>query len=66
MLNVFWFRRDLRIEDNVALFHALQQEESVLPIFIFDKTIIEHLPKNDARVQFIYALLSRINQKLAA
>lgn len=65
MLNIFWFRRDLRIEDNVALFHALQQEESVLPIFIFDKNIIDYLPKNDARVQFIHSLLSQINQKLA-
>lgn len=66
MLNIFWFRRDLRIEDNVALFFALQQKELVLPIFIFDKNIIDHLPKNDARVQFIHSLLSQINKKLEA
>lgn len=63
-LSVFWFRRDLRLEDNVALFHALNSNFPVLPIFIFDDVILSSLPKNDARVSFIYDLLESIHQKL--
>jgi deoxyribodipyrimidine photo-lyase len=60
----FWFRRDLRLEDNVGLFHALQSEFPVIPLFIFDDSILDSLPKNDARVGFIHESLSKINQKL--
>ena len=42
---VFWFRRDLRLDDNVGLYQALQNDAPVLPIFIFDKEILESLPK---------------------
>jgi deoxyribodipyrimidine photo-lyase len=63
-MNVFWFRRDLRLEDNAALFHALSEEENVLPIFIFDKNILSELPKDDARVTFIHLLLENINSAL--
>ena len=63
-MNIFWFRRDLRIEDNVGLFHALSDEEEVLPIFIFDEKILSELPKDDARVSFIHELLSKIQIKL--
>ncbi len=63
-MNIFWFRRDLRLEDNVGLFNALQDNESILPIFIFDKTILNELPKDDARVTFIHELLSKIQNKL--
>ena len=38
-VSIFWFRRDLRLEDNVGLFYALSENENVLPIFIFDKNI---------------------------
>ncbi|RXR19355.1 deoxyribodipyrimidine photo-lyase [Flavobacterium amnicola] len=65
-LSVFWFRRDLRLEDNVALYHALQSEGEVLPIFIFDTTILSQLQKDDARVTFIHQLLTKINTQLAA
>ena len=61
---VFWFRRDLRIEDNVGLYFALSENKNVLPIFIFDPEILEQLPKNDARVQFIYETLSALNSVL--
>ena len=61
---VFWFRRDLRLEDNCALFHALNSEFTVLPIFIFDTEILSELPKNDARVQFIHQTLEKINIEL--
>ena len=63
-ITIFWFRRDLRLEDNVGLFHALQSEYLVIPLFIFDDSILESLPKNDARVGFIHESLSKINQKL--
>lgn len=63
-INIFWFRRDLRLDDNVGLYHALKAKHKVLPIFIFDKDIIETLPKDDARVTFIHRSLSSINKTL--
>ena len=60
----FWFRRDLRLEDNVGLFYALESKYPVIPLFIFDEAILDSLPKNDARVGFIHDSLSNINQKL--
>jgi deoxyribodipyrimidine photo-lyase len=65
-MNIFWFRRDLRIEDNKGLFEALQNNLPVLPIFIFDESILDQLPKDDARVTFIHDLLSKINTQLQA
>ena len=61
---IFWFRRDLRLEDNVGLFRALNSRYPVIPLFIFDEAILDSLPKNDARVGFIHESLSKINQKL--
>jgi deoxyribodipyrimidine photo-lyase len=58
-MNIFWFRRDLRLEDNRALFEALSNA-ATLPVFIFDKNILSELPKDDARVTFISALLDNI------
>lgn len=63
-ISIFWFRRDLRLHDNVALFHALQSEEKVLPIFIFDTDILEKIPKNDARISFIHKELKTMNEHL--
>ena len=60
----FWFRRDLRLDDNVGLFQALQSQYPVIPVFIFDETILERLPNDDARVGFIHESLASINQKL--
>jgi deoxyribodipyrimidine photo-lyase len=61
---IFWFRRDLRIEDNTALYHALSDSTEVLPIFIFDKNILQELPKDDARITFIHKLLQDVNTEL--
>lgn len=58
---IFWFRRDLRLEDNHGLFKALTENKKVQPIFIFDQSILEKLEKNDARVTFIHQQLSKIN-----
>ena len=63
-MTIFWFRRDLRLDDNHGLFEALSHSEAVLPIFIFDKTILNELPKDDARVTFIHESLADINNKL--
>ena len=63
-VSIFWFRRDLRLHDNVALFNALKSGEKVLPIFIFDTSILEKLPKNDARVSFIIKELRSMNEHL--
>ncbi len=63
-LAIVWLRRDLRLEDNTALHAAVSQGFKVLPLFIFDDNILNELPKNDGRVNFIYELLSGINEEL--
>jgi len=60
----FWFRRDLRLNDNTGLIAALRQHNNVQPIFIFDRTILAHLPKADARVSFIWKQLDKLNVEL--
>ena len=67
MISIFWFRRDLRLHDNHALFQALDGGLPVLPIFIFDAEILEKLEdKQDARVEFIQEELQKINATLNA
>lgn len=61
---IFWFRRDLRINDNTALYHALKECDTVAPIFIFDKSILEHLPTEDKRIEFIWKCLESIKKEL--
>ncbi len=63
-ISIFWFRRDLRLDDNIGLFKSLQNEHPVLPIFIFDPEILDKLPKDDARVSFIYQQLQKIHDQL--
>lgn len=63
-VNIFWFRRDLRLDDNVGFLEALKSDLPVLPIFIFDKEILDHLPEDDARVTFIYEELQRMRSNL--
>ncbi len=57
---VFWFRRDLRLDDNTGFLEALKGKYPVLPIFIFDTHILDRLPKHDARVTFIFETLQKI------
>jgi deoxyribodipyrimidine photo-lyase len=62
---IFWFRRDLRLEDNAGLYHALKSGYKVLPIFIFDRNILDKLEnKQDQRVEFILKALSDIQAQL--
>jgi deoxyribodipyrimidine photo-lyase len=61
---VFWFRRDLRLSDNSALFKALTSGLKVLPIFIFDTKILDNLTPGDKRVSYIYQAIEHLNQLL--
>ena len=61
---IFWFRRDLRLHDNVGLFHALSKSKNVYPIFIFDKDITKNLNKDDYRLNFIKEQINLMNEKL--
>lgn len=63
-MNIFWFRRDLRLEDNRGLYEALQSGEPIQAVFIFDSEILDKLPQNDARVSFIHQQLERLNKEL--
>ena len=61
---IFWFRRDLRLFDHKVLHEALTKCDSVSPIFIFDPSILDHLQRNDHRVQFIFNNLEFLNNSL--
>jgi len=61
---VFWFRRDLRLDDNVGFLEALKSDYPVLPIFIFDAQILDKLPKDDARVTFLHNTLQGMRATL--
>lgn len=64
-VSIFWFRRDLRLHDNAGLYHALKGEHPVLPLFIFDTDILDHLEdKKDARVEFIYDAIIELYNEL--
>jgi deoxyribodipyrimidine photo-lyase len=64
-ISIFWFRRDLRLEDNIGLYHAFNNEDAVLPLFIFDRNILDDLEdKQDARVEFIHRVIGDISEKL--
>lgn len=58
---LFWFRRDLRLEDNAGLWHALSSGYKVLPLFIYDKDILDRLEKDDPRMYFLGKALRRID-----
>ncbi|MGB4400461.1 MAG: deoxyribodipyrimidine photo-lyase [Daejeonella sp.] len=63
-VSICWFRRDLRFDDNTALYHALQSPYPVLPVFIFDPEILDKLPdKSDKRVSFIHQTLEELNAR---
>ncbi len=63
---IWWIRRDLRLEDNAALHHALRSGLPVVPVFIFDRHLLDDLPdRDDARVQFIHQTLAAMDAQLA-
>ena len=62
---LFWFQRDLRLQDNAGLYHALKENEEVIPIFIFDSFILDKLEDSaDRRVEFIYQSVSLLKDEL--
>ena len=64
-VTVFWFRRDLRLDDNAGFYYALKSGNPVLPVFIFDKAILDKLDdKDDARVTFIYETIEAMEKEL--
>ena len=63
-INIFWFRRDLRLYDNHGLSKATHDNLKVIPIFIFDTTITSLLASNDRRINFIYDNLLDIDSEL--
>lgn len=65
-VNIFWFRRDLRLQDNAGLFHALNAGLRVVPVFIFDKDILCNLHAKDLRVDFIHQVLSGLQSQFAS
>lgn len=65
-VSIFWFRRDLRLFDNAGFYHALKSGYPVLPIFVFDKHILDELEDDDRRVTFIHETISALNEQLKA
>lgn len=64
-ISIFWFRRDLRLNDNAGLYYALKSGFPVLPIFIFDKNILDKLEdKKDMRVEFIHNVVSELQHEI--
>ena len=61
-----WFRRDLRLDDQAALYHALRQARRVFCVFVLDTAILDALPRADRRVQFILQALQRLDAQLRA
>ncbi|MFI5156374.1 MAG: cryptochrome/photolyase family protein [Chitinophagales bacterium] len=65
LVNIFWFRRDLRMHDQAGLYHALRSGIPVLPVFIFDRKILDLLEnKSDRRVEFIHNRLTQMQGQL--
>jgi len=64
-VTIFWLRRDLRLDDNAGLYHALKKNTNVIPLFIFDTDILDKLEdKTDKRVQFIHQEIERLHNEL--
>ncbi len=65
-MGLMWFRRDLRVDDNAALYHALRECRQVLCVFVFDRAILDKLPREDRRVEFIRESLVQLAAELRA
>jgi deoxyribodipyrimidine photo-lyase len=63
-ISIVWFRRDLRSFDHAALHHALQKSRQVFCVFVFDREILDSLPRADRRVEFIHACVTELNDEL--
>ncbi|HRH87867.1 MAG TPA: deoxyribodipyrimidine photo-lyase [Rubrivivax sp.] len=63
---LLWFRRDLRVDDHAALYHALRSARQVWCAFVFDRDILDALPRSDRRVEFIRDSLVGLDAQLRA
>lgn len=63
-LTIFWFRQDLRIHDNIWLYNAVKDSKQVIPIFIFDKNILDNFPSYDKRTWFIFEAVEKLDKEL--
>ncbi len=63
-INIFWFRRDLRLEDNCGLSKALQGSYPVVPLFVFDRNILDSCAEDDGRVSFIHEQINHMKSQL--
>ena len=61
---IFWFRRDLRLDDNHALYKALNESNSVIPIFIYDSDIVDKIKTDDHRLKHIFLSIKKMNLEL--
>ncbi|MEO3953273.1 deoxyribodipyrimidine photo-lyase [Chromobacterium piscinae] len=61
-----WLRRDLRLDDHAAFYHALKNSQAVLPVFVFDASILDALPRDDRRVDFIHQSVAALKAELNA
>jgi deoxyribodipyrimidine photo-lyase len=64
--SLVWFRRDLRVDDHAALHHALLSSHRVTGVFVFDTDILDGLPPDDRRVQFIHDSVRELDDRLRA
>ncbi|GAB4006944.1 deoxyribodipyrimidine photo-lyase [Spirosoma migulaei] len=65
-LSLVWLRRDLRLHDNAALYYAFKRGRPVIPVFIFDRTILDDLDdRQDRRVEFLVQEVNRLHEELA-
>jgi deoxyribodipyrimidine photo-lyase len=62
--SLIWFRRDLRVDDHAALHHALRSARRVVGVFVFDTAILDGLPADDRRVQFLYDSVCQLDARL--
>lgn len=66
-VSLIWFRRDLRLDDHAALYHALKSSRAVYPVFVFDTDILDSLTSpDDRRVEFIHESVSSLKAELEA
>ena len=63
-MTVFWFKRDLRIEDNTGLYHAIKESREVLPVYVLDDDILSSYPSNSKRLGFFFDSLRKLNKEL--
>ena len=61
-----WLRRDLRLDDHAAFYHALKHSEAAAPVFVFDTAILDALPRDDRRVDFIHQSVAALKTELNA